>query len=246
MSVSGMLLRRLRQWQRRVNAKAKPQPVQPTPVDWAALSPAQAFSHVYKWRFWGGESGFYSGSGSHDPAIVSPYVEAVGRWARGQPTMDAVDLGCGDFDVGRQLRPLFGRYVACDVVPELIAHHRSGPDAETVDFRCIDISLDPLPEGDVVFIRQVLQHLPNAMIQQLIPGLQAYRWLVLTEHLPATADFVPNLDKPIGPETRLDRDASGVDLCAPPFDLRPLETRVLCEVPEYGGLIRTTLYRLQA
>ena len=242
MTIAGRLLQRLHRLQRRMNRASAPRL---KPEDWAALSPEQAFSHIYARRLWGGGPGFSSGSGSHDPALVAPYVQAVRLWVQGQPAMDAVDLGCGDFEVGRQLRQEFGRYVACDVVPDVIAHHRAGPDAATVDFRCLDITRDPLPAGDVAFLRQVLQHLPNALIRQVVPRLYAYRWLVLTEHMPATADFVPNVDKPIGPGIRLISDNSGVELCAPPFDLRPLDTRILCEVPQFGGVIRTTLYQLQ-
>ena len=219
-------------------------PLVPAEKDWSTLSARDAFSHVYRRRIWGSGPGFNSGPGSRDPQVVQPYVVAVRAWARELGPMDAVDLGCGDFTVGRQLRALFGRYVACDVVPDLIASLKAGPDAESVEFQCLDLTLDPLPAGDVVFIRQVLQHLPNAAIHALVPKLARYRWLVLTEHLPASLDFPPNRDKPIGPEIRL-AAGSGVDLCAEPFLLRAQESRVLCELPQFGGLIRTTVYRLQ-
>jgi SAM-dependent methyltransferase len=211
---------------------------------WEGLSAEQVFSQIYDRHLWGGTSGFHSGSGSHDPKIVAPYLAAVRGWMAGQGRLDAVDLGCGDFHVGGQLRDLFGRYVACDVVPALIAHHQAGPFAATVDFRCLDLARDPLPPGDVVFVRQVLQHLTNAMIAALAPKLDAYRWLVLTEHVPADPAHPRNLDKPMGPDTRL-RLGSGVDLCAAPFNLQVRDARVLCEVPQYGGLIRTTLYQLR-
>ena len=57
--------------------------------------------------------------------------------------------------------------------------------------------------------------------------------------------FTPNLDKPPGRNIRLDAPeagGSGVVLTAPPFDLRPDAQRTLCEVPSYGGVIRTTAY----
>jgi hypothetical protein len=245
-SVSGVLLRRLRRLQQRLSNDDRPSARPLTPAEWNALTPEEAFSRIYARHLWGGRAGFYSGAGSHEAAVVGPYVRAVRDWAAGQPRMDAVDLGCGDFDVGRVLRPLFVRYTACDVVPALIAQHQAGPDAGDVDFRCLDITRDPLPAGEVAFVRQVLQHLPNRMIQALVPKLSAYRWLVVTEHLPARPDFVPNLDMALGPGTRRDRGASGVDLCAPPFGLRPVETRILCEAPQDGDVIRTTLYRLCA
>lgn len=240
----GMLLRRLAAFRRRLSAEVDKAKASLAAENWSGLSAEQAFSYIYRNRIWGGSAGFYSGPGSHDPQIVAPYVNAVQTWAAGLGTLDAVDLGCGDFQVGRALRPLFRNYVACDVVPALIAHHKAGPDAENVEFHCLDLSTDPLPSGDVVFIRQVLQHLPNAMIKSLIPRLYAFRWLVLTEHLPLAAGFAPNLDKPIGPGIRL-QIGSGVDLKAAPFGLQAQEERVLCEVPQFGGLIRTVLFRLK-
>lgn len=238
-----MILRWLRRFERRMFERAGVEGRPMRPDDWNGLGAEEAFSHIYRKGLWGRGPGFQSGEGSRDPDVVLPYVAAVRLWAERQGPLDALDLGCGDFEVGRQLRPLFGDYVACDVVPALIAHHQAGPDAKTVDFRCLDLSRDRLPPADVVFIRQVLQHLPNGMIVKLIPKLYAFRWLVLTEHLPPNPDFPPNLDKPIGPGIRMAL-GSGVDLCARPFSLKVQSAQVLCEVPQFGGIIRTTAYRL--
>ena len=116
-------------------------------------------------------------------------------------------------------------------------------------FEVLDIVRDPLPEGDVVFIRQVFQHLSNAHIAAVIRKLhRCPRWIV-TEHLPAGSDFVANLDKHPGLNIRLDAPeagGSGVVLTAPPFNIRPAGEQILCEVPSYGGVIRTTAYRFGA
>jgi hypothetical protein len=100
-----------------------------------------------------------------------------------------------------------------------------------------------LPPGDVVFIRQVLQHLSNNDIALVISKLTQYRVLVVTEHLPPNNDFVPNVDISNGAHIRLQGTfSSGVVLTAPPFNLVPKHERVLCEVDGYGGVIRTTAY----
>lgn len=235
-SIDRRLHGRLRQMQRNGLHDGHP--------SWLGLSAEEAFSRIYAMRLWGGGERFHSGAGSHDPALIDAYVAAIRHWVAGRGPLDAVDLGCGDFNVGARIRPFFRTFVACDVVPDLIEHLRSGPHARQTEFLCLDLARDVLPPGDVVFIRQVLQHLPNHMILSLVPRLSAYRWLVLTEHLPASADFVPNLDKPLGPGIRLEQ-GSGVDLCAEPFCLAVEDSQVLCEVPQYGGVVRTTLYRLR-
>jgi hypothetical protein len=205
--------------------------------------PSEAFDAIYRHRIWGESGGdrFYSGIGSHVPEIVDRYVEAVEAFIATLPTPPrVVDLGCGDFNVGRRVRAQCAHYVACDIVQQLIEHNRAAYPG--VDFRCLDISADPLPEGDVAFVRQVLQHLSNAHIATVVPKLSRYRHVLVTEHLPE-GEFEPNLDKPTGFDVRLDRTPrSGVVLTRPPFDFRPLAEHVLCEVRGFGGVIRTVAY----
>ncbi|CAG2156949.1 hypothetical protein LMG31506_05861 [Cupriavidus yeoncheonensis] len=212
-------------------------------------TPGEVFSHVYETRAWGVAedcSKPYSGRTSHDPTMVDTYVEAVTAYLGSLPGRpDVVDLGCGDFNVGNRIRPACARYVACDVVEAVIQLNRTRFSALDVDFRCLDITSEPLPEGDVVFLRQVLGHLDNARIADVLARLTPYRILILTEYLPLTAGFPPNLDKPIGAALRLwDASPSGVVVTEPPFGLKTLSTQVLCEVADSGGIIRTIAYEL--
>jgi SAM-dependent methyltransferase len=211
-------------------------------------SNAEIFSTVYERQHWGlqgRDDTFDSGDGSRDPAVVTPYIDAVRTFLDSLPAKpDVVDLGCGDFNVGRQIRPFAARYIAGDVVPALIERNRSLSDAADVDFRCLDIARDPLPEGDVVTIRQVLQHLSNADIAQLLPKLAQYEYAIITDHQPAGL-FTPNADIPSGPHIRVGI-GSALDLAKEPFRLPFVESRELCLVPSSeGGVIRTTLFRLR-
>lgn len=214
------------------------------------LDTQQVFTRIYQEGLWGrsGESGdaFFSGTGSRDEAVVAPYIQAVTGFLNSLPHKpDVVDLGCGDFKVGQRIRHHCQGYVACDIVPQLIEHHRAHLGALDVDFRHLDLTRDELPAGEVVFIRQVLQHLSNAQIAQaLLKIAKTYRYLVLTEHLPGEDPFVPNLEKAAGRDIRMFY-GSGVVLSAPPFNLQARQEQVLCEVPESGGRIRTTLYTLK-
>jgi hypothetical protein len=163
-------------------------------------SPAQLFAEVYANKVWGGDTrtAFYSGAGSHDPILVEAYVRAVTRIVATLPgRRDAVDLWCGDFNVGSRLRHLFDRYVACDVVPALIERNTKAYADVNVEFRCLDIVRDDLPDGNIVAIRQVLQHLGNDDVRSVVAKLEKYEYLVLTEHLPVSRDFPPNLDQPL-------------------------------------------------
>ena len=209
---------------------------------------AEVFSEVYSSKAWGSpispDAPFYPGPGASEAAVVGAYVEAVGAFLQTLGKPDVVDLGCGDFRVTAQLRKACGRCIACDAVPEVIAYDRKAYRELDVDFRVTDISRDPLPEGEVAILRQVLQHLSNAAIGRILERIAArYKYVVLTEHLPAAPDFVPNVDIVTGAGTRL-RLGSGVILTAPPFNLKVSNQRVLCESAQMGGIIRTTVYRL--
>jgi hypothetical protein len=209
----------------------------------------QQFTRIYRDQIWGQSPDknepFYSGTGSHEAAVVNAYVTAVQSFLSGlggRPS--AVDLGCGDFAVGARLRHLCSTYVACDIVEPLIEFNRSRYSHLHVDFRTLDLTHDVLPNADVAFLRQVLQHLSNT---QIAPALEriahSFRYLILSEHLPATDGFVPNVDKKAGPDIRV-RFGSGVVITAPPFNLAPKEAIELCVVPEGDGKIVTTAYRL--
>lgn len=231
------LLRGVRDWRRERIAGA-----------YGGLSTRAVFEKIYADAAWGrpkhGDSAFYSGDGSHEPAIVTPYVEAVGAFLLGfEAPPDVIDVGCGDFHVGVRLRPFCARYTACDVVAGLIAQNRERFREADVDFRLLDITAQTPEFHDVMLVRRVLQHLSNTDIAAALPRIAAScRHLVLTEHVPV-GSFTPNLDKATGPDTRLP-EGSGVVVTAPPFSLVVKSERLLCKVPHCGGMIRTVVYEL--
>jgi len=218
-------------------------------------SAQETFTTIYRRGHWG-KSGdpadpFFSGSGSRDPRIVEPYLKAVEGFLTGHgKRLDVADLGCGDFAVGAQMRGHCGKYFACDVVQDVIDRHKVKHANSKVIFQVVDITQDDLPPADVAFVRQVLQHLSNDDIKRVVPKLYRYRYLIITEHLPVTPDFEPNIDKRRGLNIRLHlgTKGSGIVLTEPPFNLKVKGTKILCEAHEsiegVPGIVRTTLYEL--
>jgi hypothetical protein len=90
------------------------------------LTARDVFSRIYEKRIWTGDDELSSGDGSRMSWVVDPYVGAITRWAESNDGkyLTALDLGCGDFHVGRKIYPFFGKYIGADIVPILIDNHR--------------------------------------------------------------------------------------------------------------------------
>lgn len=204
----------------------------------------EAMQQVYDLKFWGGtDTDFYSGSGSHKAAIVAPYIDAVVSFLQSLDTPVVLcDLGCGDFNIGSQLLPYVSQYIAVDIVPELIERNKEKYQSDQLSFQCLDLAQDDLPPGNVAILRQVLQHLSNAEIKQIVLKLKAYDYVILTEHIPK-GNFVPNLDIISGRGIRL-KKKSGVDVTAAPFfiDFKKERRLVSVNAKDHDGVIVTSIY----
>ncbi|MFT6184670.1 MAG: SAM-dependent methyltransferase [Flavobacteriales bacterium] len=207
-----------------------------------------AMEQVYKDHLWGGAlADFYSGEGSHLPELVVPYIEVLTTFLSSfAPPLVVCDLGCGDFNVGKELVKYTKNYVAVDIVPELIARNQENFKAENLTFLCLDLATDNLPSGDCAIVRQVLQHLSNAEVQRIAQKLTAFNYVIITEHLPEEA-FTPNKDIISGQGIRL-RKHSGVNLLASPFNFEVQDERQLLTVRlEKGeGVVVTMLYTVRS
>jgi len=205
-----------------------------------------AMEQVYAMKLWGSNSSaFYSGEGSHLPDIVNPYIAAITSFLRSfKSPLVVCDLGCGDFNVGKQLVRHTKHYIAVDIVTKLITYNQEAFSAKNLEFHCLDIAVDELPKADCVLIRQVLQHLSNTEIKHILPKLADFKYVILTEHLPK-GNFLANTDIISGQGTRLKKQ-SGVQLLQAPFHFKVKEEKQLLAIAVNGGkeIIVTTLYRV--
>lgn len=206
----------------------------------------KAFLEVYQSGEWGRKKGeeFCSGAGSHDPVVVNCYIRGVGTFLEALGAKpDVVDFGCGDFNIGSKIRPLCGRYIACDIVPELIEHNKRRFAGLDVDFRVLNAFEEEMPEGEVLFVRQVLQHMSNADVQRLLPKFKRFKYIVFTDHRPIINQYQPNLDSETGAFTRL-KKLSALSLTTHPFYLEPRHSYTIAAVISEGGLIETTVFQM--
>lgn len=199
---------------------------------------------IYDQNLWGGAHiDFYSGDGSHNPTFVLPYVKAIQTFLdelNGPVTI--CDLGCGDFNIGKDLVERANKYIAIDIVPDLIDRNAQLYKKDNLQFLCLDIATDDLPKADVAILRQVLQHLSNDEVLRVVQKMAQYKYLILTEHIPSF-DFIPNADIISGQGIRLKKQ-SGIHLLSEPFNMMVKEEKQLLTVKsdDKKSELVTTLY----
>lgn len=211
----------------------------------AQRSITEVFSEIYATGAWGAGDAFDSGSGSRGEAATR-YASYIRELVRATGAQSVVDVGCGDFRVAAQFVDCLTSYRGIDVAPDVVGRNQSDFGGPGITFSLLDASADDLPEGDICLIRQVLQHLSNHEISNILRRCRAFPIVVVTEHWPApSAASLPNLDKPHGPDTRLDL-GSWVDVSRSPFNCAVQQVlSVAVDRPLYhsGETIRTHLWR---
>jgi SAM-dependent methyltransferase len=201
------------------------------------LDTKEAFTRIYRQNLWGdgkapaGEPSFYSGPGS-DESVARPYTDRVKTFITEHNIRTVVDLGCGDFRVGRLIANPSILYTGVDIVEPLIASNAARFANDHIAFRCLDIARDEPPDADLCLVREVLQHLSNGQILAILAKLKRYKWVIVTEQQPGPpGTFRPNRDKPYGQASRVVWN-SGIVLDMPPFNVARV-TRILdVPVPE--------------
>ena len=223
--------------------KEKENAIQTNKKPWPAK---EAMQQVYEMKLWGdNKSDFYSGEGSHNPEIVNPYINVISAFLTSlEDSLVVCDLGCGDFNVGKELVRYAKKYVAVDIVPGLILRNKEKFKEDNLEFLCLDIAVEDLPPADCAILRQVLQHLSNDEVKSIVNKLTAFKYVIVTEHLPE-GDYTPNQDIISGQGIRFKKH-SGVDLIAPTFNFKVKEEKQLLSISlkESKGRIVTTLYNV--
>ena len=203
-----------------------------------------AMTQIYEQQLWGkNHQKYYSGEGSHQLEIVEPYINVVTSFlSTFKEPLTVCDLGCGDFNIGNQLVNFAKNYIAVDIVDELIAFNKTKYQQENLQFLSLDITKDDLPKADCAVVRQVLQHLSNKEVKNVVEKLYNYKYIIVTEHLP-NKDFEPNKDIISGQGIRL-KKKSGLDITKHPFDFKVKEKKTLCSIilEDKKGIIETTLF----
>ena len=214
------------------------------------LSLEKIFNKIYQKNLWDDAAHnknykFFSGAGSHKIEIVKPYIDKISNFLEKKGKLVIVDAGCGDFNIGKNFVKFSSKYYAFDIVKDLIEYNKKKFQLDNLVFEKKDITSDPLPSGDVLLLRQVLQHLDNSSIIKLLKNIEGkYNYLVVTEHVP-NKNYEKNLERVSGGFLG---NLSGIYLDEPPFKLNYLEKKEILSIPinedPDNGLVKTFIYKI--
>ena len=209
----------------------------------------EIFSEIYSNSLWHKMPGekFGSGSGSHDEKIIVPYINLLIPLIVNNNIRLITDLGCGDFWIMRHVLGFLAEknynffYNGVDVVEDLINYNRETFRHPNIKFHCMDAAQDDseLPFGELLIIRQVLQHLSNADVKKILSKTKDFKYMLITEHIYDGADAIFNVDQSANINVRLSVAKSGLYLEKPPFNYKNIVH--LLKLNQHGGTIRTSL-----
>jgi hypothetical protein len=146
------------------------------------LSTREIFDFIYRNNLWDSPESV-SGLGSQLDATTQLRSQLPIMLDRlGVKTL--LDIPCGDFSWLSTVNLNVNRYIGADIVPGIVErnisrYRDSHPFAE---FRVLDLTKDPLPEGDALLCRDCLVHLPYSLIADALKNIarSRIRYVVLT------------------------------------------------------------------
>jgi 2-polyprenyl-3-methyl-5-hydroxy-6-metoxy-1,4-benzoquinol methylase len=166
------------------------------------MSVADTFSKIYENNIWD----YGSGPGSLPTATVE-YREMLQTFINKHNIKSVLDYGCGDWQFSKLLGwdKLVTDYVGVDVVPSLIEQHQSNYKLDNVDFQLITDEWT-WPTVDLIVCKDVLQHLPNAHISNILENMKRHaKFIIITNDITNVKGIkVPNEDCAIGKWRPLD------------------------------------------
>lgn len=143
-------------------------------------NPEKIFGKIYKDEVWGKKGDFFSGAGSL-PENTLEYRKFIEKFIKEKKIKNVVDLGCGDFRIGKGINWNKTTYIGIDVVPSLIERNSKLYSSRKTKFIKKDIIKDKLPNAELCIIKEVFQHLPNEAILKILKKTKKYKYILIID-----------------------------------------------------------------
>lgn len=138
-----------------------------------------AFTRIYSEDQWDGGSG--KGSTIEN---TEPYRRLLEGFISEHGVKSVVDAGCGDWQSTHLIDWKGASYIGVDVVESVIAANRARY-GHLHRFECLDFSTQELPSADLLLLKEVLQHWPTHVIQELLSRLGQFKYVLITNSVNA-------------------------------------------------------------
>lgn len=130
------------------------------------MTDLNAFEDIYARGAWGAGSG----PGSY-PYFTIEYRAFLQRFISLNGVTSIMDIGCGDWQFSRFIDFSGARYLGLDVARSVIERNIATFASDSVRFEVMPEDPADLPTADLVIIKDVLQHLPDADIRSLLAAV---------------------------------------------------------------------------
>lgn len=173
----------------------------------------QTFNRIYSEGVWGRNVAGTGTSGSGSTlAITEQYRAYLQDFIKTHRVRSIVDAGCGDWSFSSTIDWADASYLGVDIASDVIETVRRKHEKGNIKFRVGDIT-EELPAADLLISKDVLQHLPNALVHNFIRNnlkRGKYKWVLLTnDRGRGNGDTVPG-------------GYRAIDLAAAPFNVNGL------------------------
>ena len=174
---------------------------------------ASIFNGIYREGSWGRDAAGKGVSGSGSTLdITHEYRSYLEEFIKTHGVTSIVDAGCGDWNFSSAIDWGGASYLGVDIASDVIDAVRRKHETGKIRFQVGDVT-DELPEADLLISKDVLQHLPNALVHKFIRNnlkKGKYKWVLLTnDRGGVNGDTLPG-------------GYRAIDLAAPPFDVKGL------------------------
>jgi SAM-dependent methyltransferase len=173
----------------------------------------QTFNRIYTDGIWGRDAAGEGTSGTGSTLeITRQYRAYLQDFIKTHHVRSIVDAGCGDWTFSSTIDWADASYLGVDIASNVIEADRKKYEKGKIAFRVGDIT-EELPAADLLISKDVLQHLPNALVHKFIRNnlkKGKYKWVLLTnDRGGVNGDTLPG-------------GYRAIDLAAPPFDVKGL------------------------
>ena len=152
-------------------------------LDDAEYAPKDVFTHIYQKNAWQ-SSESRSGTGS-SLTETEQVRKLLPRLLKKYEIKTLVDVPCGDWNWMKMVDlPKVGveHYIGGDIVQEIVEENKKNYGDARREFVVLDLMESPLPQGDLLFCRDCLVHLPYKGIEKVLQNLHqsGIRYLLTT------------------------------------------------------------------